>query len=56
MDKIKDYPIGKIIDVFGFVLEDKGYKEIVSKNEKNLKFHKLTIGDDTYTKIYVTLW
>ena len=35
LDKIKDYPIGKIIDVFGFVLEYKGYKEIVSKNEKN---------------------
>ena len=42
LDKIKDYPKGKKIDVFGFVLEDKGYKEIVLKNEKNLKFHKLT--------------
>ena len=56
MNKITYYTIGKIIDDFRFILEDKGYKELVSKNEKLLKFRKLTIVDDTFTKIDVTFW
>ena len=56
MDKIADYPIGKLIDLFGFILEDNGYKEITSKNHKLLKLYKITIGDDTLFKIDITLW
>ena len=56
LDKIVDFPIGKIIDVFGFVLEDKGYQEITTKNEKTLKLQKVTIGDDTLNKIEITFW
>jgi hypothetical protein len=56
LDKIVDFPIGKIIDVFGFVLEDKGYQEITTKNEKTLKLQKVTIGDDTLSKIEITFW
>ena len=55
-DKIADYPIGKLIDVFGFILEDNCYKSITSKNQKLLKLYKITIGDDTLFKIDVTLW
>ena len=56
LDQIVDFPIGKIIDVFGFVLEDKGYQEITTKNEKTLKLQKVTIGDDTLSKIEITFW
>ena len=34
LKQIIDFPIGKIVDVFGFVLEDKGFQEITTKNEK----------------------
>jgi hypothetical protein len=56
LEQIIDFPIGKIIDVFGFILDDKGIQEITTKNEKNLKMQKLTIGDDTLAKIELTLW
>ena len=56
LEQIVDFPIGKIIDVFGFVLEDKGYQEITTKNEKTLKLQKVTIGDDTLAKIEITFW
>ena len=56
LERIVDFPIGKIIDVFGFVLEDKGYQEITTKNEKTLRLQKVTIGDDTLCKIEITFW
>ena len=56
LEQIVDFPIGKIIDVFGFVLEDKGYQEITTKNEKVLRMQKITIGDDTLSKIEITFW
>ena len=56
LEQIVDFPIGKIIDVFGFVLDDKGFQEITTKNEKILKMQKLILGDDTLTRIELTLW
>ena len=56
LEQIIDFPIGKIVDVFGFVLEDKGFQEITTKNEKVLKMQKLIIADDTMSKIELTLW
>lgn len=56
LEQIIDFPIGKIIDIFGFVLEDKGFQEITTKSEKVLKMQKLTIGDDTLSKIELTFW
>ena len=56
LEQIVDFPIGKIIDVFGFVLDDKGFQEITTKNEKILKMQKLLIGDDTLSRIELTLW
>ena len=56
LNQIDTIPIGKIIDVFGFILEDKGYQEILTKNDRNLKMQKLIIGDDSLTKIELTLW
>ena len=56
LESIIDFPIGKIIDVFGFVLDDRGFQEFTSKNEKLIKNQKLIIGDDTGFKIDLTLW
>ena len=56
LEQIVDFPIGKIIDVFGFVLDDKGFQEITTKNEKIIKMQKLIIGDDTFSRIELTLW
>lgn len=56
LEQIIDFPIGKIIDVFGFVLDDKGFQEFTSKNEKLIKNQRLIIGDDTGCKIDLTLW
>ena len=56
LEQIIDFPNGKIIDIFGFVLDDKGFQEITTKNEKILKMQKLLIGDDTMSRIELTLW
>ena len=56
LEQIIDFPIGKVIDVFGFVLEDKGFQEITTKNEKVLKLQRIIIADDTMNKIEITLW
>ena len=56
LDQIIDFPIGKLVDVFGFILEDKGFQERTTKNEKIIKNQVITIGDDTLTKIQLTLW
>ena len=56
IEQISDFPIGKLIDVFGFILEDKGFQEFQTKNDKILKNQKLIIGDDTFSKIDLTLW
>ena len=56
LEQIIDFPIGKIVDVFGFVLDDKGFQEITTKNEKIIKMQKLIIGDDTLSRIELTLW
>ena len=56
LEKIIDFPIGKLLDVFGFLLEDKGYQEFQSKNEKTIRQQKIIIGDDTMYKIEITLW
>jgi ssDNA-binding replication factor A large subunit len=56
IEEILDLPIGKLIDIFGFILEDKGYQEFSSKNDKIIKHQKIVLGDDTFYKIEVTLW
>jgi hypothetical protein len=56
LEKIIDFPIGKLLDVYGFLLEDKGYQEFQSKNEKTIRHQKIIIGDDTMYKIEITLW
>ena len=56
LEQIVDFPIGKIIDVFGFVLDDKGFQEVTTKSEKIIKMQKITLGDDTLSKIELTLW
>ena len=56
LDRIIDFPIGKLVDVFGFILEDKGFQEYQSRNDKTIKNQRIIIGDDTMHKIEVTLW
>ena len=56
IEEISDFPIGKLIDVFGFILEDRGFQEHQTKNDKIIKNQKLVIGDDTFCKIELTLW
>ena len=56
LEQIKDFPIGKLVDVFGFILEDKGFQEYQTKNDKTIKNQKIIIGDDTLFKIEITLW
>ena len=56
LEQVIDFPIGKIIDVFGFVLDDKGFQEFTSKNDRLIKNQKLVIADDTGCKIDLTLW
>lgn len=56
LEQIIDFPIGKLVDVFGFILEDRGFIEYQSKNDKTIKNQRITIGDDTLYKIDVTLW
>lgn len=56
IEQISDFPIGKLVDVFGFILEDRGFQEFQTKNDKILKNQKLVIGDDTLSKIDLTLW
>ena len=56
LEEIVDFPIGKLIDVFGFILDDRGFQEFQTKNDKTIKNQKLVIGDDTNYKIDLTLW
>ena len=56
IEDINDFPIGKLVDVFGFILDDRGFQEFTTKNDKIMKNQKLTIGDDTFYKIDLTLW
>ena len=56
LDQIVDFPIGKLVDVFGFILEDKGFQEYQTKNDKIIKNQRITIGDNTLYKIELTLW
>ena len=56
IEQISDFPIGKLVDVYGFILDDRGFKEYQTKNDKIIKNQKLTIGDDTLCKIELTLW
>ena len=56
LEEIIDFPIGKLIDVFGFILDDRGFQEFQTKNDKIIKNQKLVIGDDTNYKIDLTLW
>ena len=56
IEQISDFPIGKLVDVYGFILDDRGFKEYQTKNDKIIKNQKLTIGDDTFCKIDLTLW
>lgn len=53
---ISEFPIGKLIDIFGFILEDKGYQIYTTKNDKVIRFQKLIIGDNSFYKIELTLW
>ena len=56
LNKIIDLPLGKLVDVIGFILDDLGYQEFQSKNDKTIKYQKIIIGDDTQNRIEVTLW
>lgn len=56
IEQIMDYPIGKLVDVFGIILEDKGFQEFTTKTDKVLKNRKLIIGDETLYKIDLTIW
>ena len=56
LEQISDFPIGKLVDVFGFILEDKGFQEYQAKNDKIIKNQRIIIGDDTFYKIDLTLW
>ena len=56
IEQISDFPIGKLVDVYGFILDDGGFKEYHTKNDKIVKNQRLTIGDDTLCKIDLTLW
>ena len=56
LEQIIDFPIGKLVDIFGFVLEDRGFQEYQSKNDKTIKNQRIILGDDTLYKIDVTLW
>ena len=56
IEQIVDFPIGKLVDVFGFILEDKGYQEYSTKNDKIIKNQRIILGDDSSYKIDVTLW
>ncbi len=56
LEQIPDFPIGKLVDIFGFILEDKGYQEFPSKNDRIIKNQRIVLGDDTFYKIDVTLW
>ena len=56
LEQIVDFPIGKIVDVFGFVLQDKGFQEVNTKNDRTIKMQKIIIADDTLSKIELTLW
>ena len=56
LEQILDFPIGKLVDVFGFIIEDRGFQEFQTKNDKTIKNQKLVIGDDTLYKIELTLW
>ena len=44
------------MDAFGFILEDRGYQEYSTKNDKIIKNQRIVLGDDTFYKIEVTLW
>jgi hypothetical protein len=55
LEQIIDFPIGKLVDIFGFVLEDRGFQEYQSKNDKTIKNQRIILGDDTLYKIDVTL-
>ncbi len=56
LEQIADFPIGKLVDVFGFILEDRGFQEFSTKNDKIIKNQRIVIGDDTFCKIEITLW
>ena len=56
LEQIVDFPIGKLVDAFGFILEDRGYQEYSTKNDKIIKNQRIVLGDDTFYKIEVTLW
>ena len=56
LEDILNLPIGKLVDVFGFILDDRGFQEFQTKNDRTIKNQKITIGDDTMYKIEITLW
>ena len=56
LNKIKDLPVGKLVDVFGFVIENKGTQEFKTRYEKIVTNQKLLIGDDSSEQIMLVLW
>ena len=56
LEQLNNTAIGKLVDVYGFILEDKGFQEYQTKNEKTIRNQRLIIGDDTMYKIELTLW
>ena len=56
LDQIIDFLIGKLVDAFGFILEDKCFQESTTKKEKIINHQVITIGENILTKIQLTLW
>ena len=48
--------IGKLIDIIGFVLEDKGYQIFNTKNGNSVENRRIIIGDCSLYKIEISLW
>ena len=56
LNQIKDLGIGKLIDVFAVVIDNKGIQEYITRNEKIVRNQKLLIADDSLGQIILCLW
>lgn len=56
ISQIKEMLIGKLVDVLGFVLEDKGYQIFNTKNGGSTENRRILIGDISLHKIEITMW
>lgn len=56
IDKIKEMPIGKLVDIHGFVLEDRGYQSFEKKSGGSTGNRRVIVGDTSLHKIEITIW